>query len=65
LEEPLLVVRGKDVTAIVSVSGMHVTLTGQALDNGRMGETVRVKNKASGKIITGEVIGHRMVEVRI
>jgi flagella basal body P-ring formation protein FlgA len=65
LAEPLLVERGKDVTAIVRVSGMEITLTAQALDNGRMGETVRVKNKDSGRIITGEVIGHRLVEVRI
>lgn len=65
LDEPLLVERGKDVTAIVHAYGIQVTMTGQALDNGRMGESVRVKNRDSGKIITGEVIGHRLVEVRI
>ena len=65
LEKPLLVERGKDVTAIVYATGVQVTLIGQALDNGRMGDTVRVKNRATGKIITGEVIGHRLVEVRI
>lgn len=65
LVKPLLVERGKDVTAIVYATGVQVTLIGQALDNGRMGDTVRVKNRATGKIITGEVIGHRLVEVRI
>jgi flagella basal body P-ring formation protein FlgA len=65
LELPLLVERGKDVTAIINATGIQVTLTGQALDNGRMGDSVRVKNRASGKIFTGEVIGQRMVEVRI
>ncbi len=65
LDLPLLVERGKDVTAIISSAGMQVTLTGQALDNGRMGDSVRVKNRDTGKIFTGEVIGQRMVKVRI
>jgi flagella basal body P-ring formation protein FlgA len=65
LELPILVERGKDVTVVIRISGLDVTITMQALDNGRLGDSVRVKNKSSGAIVTGEVIGNRLVEIGI
>ena len=65
IDLPVLVYRGKDVTAVVNAAGMKISMTAQALDNGKMGEMVRIKNKASGAIITAVVIGQGMVEVKI
>jgi len=65
LDLPVLIERGKDATAVVTATGMHITLTVQALDSGKMGDMVRVKNKMSGIIITAKVIGLGLVEVKI
>jgi flagella basal body P-ring formation protein FlgA len=65
LDLPVLIERGKDATAIVTAAGMNITLTVQALDSGKMGDMVRVKNKTSGAIITAKVIGLGLVEVKI
>ncbi len=65
IELPILVERGKDVTAVVMITGLDISITMQALDNGRMGDSVRLKNKSSGAIVTGEVIGNRLVEIQV
>ena len=65
LDMPVLIERGKDATAVITATGMQVTLTVQALDSGKMGDMVRVKNKTSGAIITGKVIGPGLVEIKI
>ncbi|KMT65492.1 flagellar basal body P-ring formation chaperone FlgA [Catenovulum maritimum] len=49
------VCEGEVVTVIANTSGLSVKAAGIALTDGSFGETVRVKNKSSGRIIHGRV----------
>lgn len=63
LEAPKLVNRGDRVTIVVNHAGMQVTASGTALRDGVQGEYVRVRNETSERIIEGEVIAARRVQV--
>jgi len=54
---------GGEVTIIYSDHWGQVTVPGKVLQDGRSGETVRVKNRASGKIILARVIDNKSVTV--
>ena len=55
LDRPHLVSRGESVALHAGQGGFEVTTRGEALDNGRLGEQIRVRNAASGKIVHGWV----------
>ncbi|MEK0086180.1 flagellar basal body P-ring formation chaperone FlgA [Benzoatithermus flavus] len=63
LAAPLLVRRGEPVTILFSRGGLEVTDAGVALDQGRLGETVRVQNTGSSEIRRAVVAGPRRVQV--
>lgn len=59
---PVLVMRGHTVSIVARNQGIAVTVAGEALDAGREGEIVRVRNIASGKVIRARVIDMGKVE---
>jgi flagella basal body P-ring formation protein FlgA len=54
---------GGEVTIVFSDAWGTITVAGQVLETGRIGDRVRVKNCASGKIILATVISDKSVEV--
>ncbi|MFT3857265.1 MAG: flagellar basal body P-ring formation chaperone FlgA [Aquabacterium sp.] len=62
LRPALLVWRRQAVTIQARRAGIEVTQAGEALDNGRKGELIRVRNVASGKVIQARVIESGVVE---
>ncbi len=62
--ERTAIIRQGDRVAIVSGHrGFRITVTGVAQQDGAMGETIRVKNSSSGKVLTGTVEGAGEVAV--
>jgi flagella basal body P-ring formation protein FlgA len=60
-------IRARDNVQITAVSGrlkVHLT-SAQALQNGRLGQTIRVKNLKSNEIVTGRVTAPGQVEIRL
>lgn len=63
LELPPLVARGDRVTLVAKRGGVQLTVVGEALGRGTLGETVRVRNVASQKVVAGRVAGPQTVEI--
>jgi flagella basal body P-ring formation protein FlgA len=63
LEEPLTVQKGEIVTIIAENKKLLIQSKGKAVDKGRVGDMVRVKNISSGKEITGRVTASNAVMV--
>jgi flagellar basal body P-ring formation protein FlgA len=63
LDLPPLVKRGQNVTIISASQGLEVRATGEALNDGASGETVRVRNLLTKKIIQGTVQDTGLVRV--
>ena len=55
LDRPHLVARGERVALHAGAGGFQVSTSGEALDNGRFGEQIRVRNSNSGKTVYGWV----------
>jgi len=55
IEEPKLVLRNTLVTIIFSAPGMMMTARGRSLDDGALGETVKIMNIRSNRIVEGIV----------
>jgi len=62
LIEPLLVKRGAAVRIVARSGPVEVSASGEALDAGRRGEIVRVRNSNTGKVIRARVTGDAQVE---
>jgi flagella basal body P-ring formation protein FlgA len=58
-----MVQKGEIVTIIAQSGGMRITATGQARQDGGLGQTISVVNQDSKKTIPAKVIGPGMVEV--
>jgi flagella basal body P-ring formation protein FlgA len=64
--EPIPAVElGKPVTIKVGAGRLEVRADGVALENGAVGEMIRVKNTGSNKILTAKVIDEAVVEVSL
>ncbi len=63
LERRRLVRRGGTVQIVVQRGPLQVRMQGKALQNGALGDRIRVRNQASGREITGEVIAAGTVRV--
>lgn len=63
LDDPILIQKGEMVTIIVENRRLLVQAKGKALEKGRMGETIRVKNVSSEKEIFAKVVGENTVNV--
>jgi flagella basal body P-ring formation protein FlgA len=59
----VLVHARQPVKLLVRVGAMAIATTGEALQEGRLGQTVRVQNLDSKKVVSGRVTGQATVEV--
>jgi flagella basal body P-ring formation protein FlgA len=64
VQQPILVPKGSIVTIVLQTPRMMLTAQGKALDNGSEGDTIRISNARSNKIVEGEVIGTGRVTVK-
>lgn len=62
LNEPVLVKRNSKVTIVARNAGVEVHVAAQALQSGKRGEVVSVKNSTNGTVIRARVIGPDAVE---
>jgi flagella basal body P-ring formation protein FlgA len=59
----LLVKRGQTVTLTIrQVGGFAVVAQVEAMQDGRKDDSIRLKNRESGRILTGKVVGLNSVE---
>lgn len=63
LARPVLVSRNELVTMILRSDFMTLTARGRALEDGAMGDTVRVRNERSNKTVLGRVVDAHTVVV--
>ena len=63
LDLPPLVKRGQTVTIVSTGQGLEVRATGEALADGTNGETIRVRNSLTKKIIQATVLEAGLVRV--
>ena len=61
--DPWLVRRGDEAAAVFRRAGLEIVSAAEALDNGREGEVIRVRNAASGEVRRAVVVAERRVEV--
>jgi flagella basal body P-ring formation protein FlgA len=54
---------GEPVAIVASAAGLEVRADGRALENGAIGELIKVKNTSSNAIVTAKVIDEAVVEV--
>ena len=62
-QQPVAVQMGSIVKIIVRHGALQATAKGVAMSRGRIGQTIKVKNEASQKIISAKVIDDQTVEV--
>jgi flagellar basal body P-ring formation protein FlgA len=63
-ELPQVVRHGSPVVLIYENSYLRVEAGGEALQGGKVGDTIKVKNPASGKLLQGTVLDARTVRVQ-
>lgn len=63
LEEPQIVERGDNVTMVFSHGTLALTAQGKALENGAIGDMIRVVNLSSSKTLQAQITGEREVSV--
>lgn len=63
VQMPQVIQPGHLVTLVYDTGRLRVEAQGQALDAGKIGEVVRVKNLSSGEILRGQVVNSRMVTI--
>ena len=61
--KPLLIERLAQVYIVSRQNGVEIRTEGQALQDGREGELIRVKNLRSARVVTGRVVDEETVEV--
>ena len=63
-ENNTVLLKPKDVVKmVVSVNGLRVATFGEVLQEGRAGQTIRLRNITSDKIVCGRVVDRTLVEV--
>ena len=60
---PVLVKKGEIVTMVLQNAEMTLTTQGKALENGAVGETVRIVNSSSGQSVEGVVTAMKTVSI--
>ena len=63
LQQPIVMDVGSPVTIRVKYHGIEVSANGIAMQRGRLGAKIRVRNVASGKVLRGTVIDATTVEI--
>jgi len=62
-ENPVLVKLRDRVKLTARVGSSQITATGEALQEGRMGESIRIRNVDSNRTVQGRILGPGVVEV--
>lgn len=62
-QQPVAVEMGTPVLIVVRREGFQATAKGIAMNRGRIGQIIKVKNEVSQKIISARVVNDQMVEV--
>ncbi|MBQ4831812.1 flagellar basal body P-ring formation protein FlgA [Pseudoalteromonas sp. MMG010] len=65
LNQICMVCKGDSVSIYASLRGLKIKTTGIALEDGVLGEQVKIKNKKSGKVLNARVDGVESVSVNI
>ena len=65
LARPLVMRRGADITIQVRQGEILINVAGEALQDGSVGQRIRVKNLLSKRIVTAKVIDEATVEVAL
>ncbi len=63
LVSPQLIGRGEQVNIRVIRAGIRIEMKGTALENGKEGDRIRVRNEQSQRIVTGVVLERGLVQV--
>jgi flagella basal body P-ring formation protein FlgA len=63
LDRPSLLRRGSPVTLLYETGGLRVEAPGLAVEAGKIGEVIQVKNPTSGKLLRGLIVDARTVRV--
>ena len=63
LAMPLVIRAGNPVTLILDANGIAIRAEGIAMEGGRIGYTIRVRNESSGRILRGRVIDAETVQI--
>lgn len=62
-ELPKVVRRGSLLSLVYETAGLKVESRGKAMEDGRVGEIIRVKNSSSGKALEGRILDARTVRM--
>ena len=65
VEPALMIKSGQKVTIVLSMDGLDIKSSGTALQSARMGDTIKVKNTQSNRIIEGTVSSEGVIRVRL
>jgi flagella basal body P-ring formation protein FlgA len=60
-----MVCKGDKVTISANQSNLTISTSGIALEDGNMGDSIRVENSSSGKVLRARVSGVESVEVNL
>lgn len=60
-----LVKQGDIVTILAETNGLHIRVKGKALMNGFRGQSIRIKNTRSDRVLEGEVVAAKTVRVKL
>lgn len=63
IELAKVVHKGEKVSIVTSYNNLTVSMDGIAINDGALGETIKVKNLSSKKILDGQVTGKKMITV--
>ena len=63
VQSPIVIESGVNVTIISSKNGIKISAAGIAMQRGRIGKIIRVRNAASKKVLRAKVIDARTVEI--
>ena len=63
--EPPVIRVGSEISIVVAAPDLSVRADGLALENGYLGEQIKVRKKDSGKILFGKVLSNNEVEVEL
>ena len=63
LNTPRLITRHQPITLVIEQEGLTLSTSGIALQSGGKGDTLRVKNSRSGRILSGTVIDAQQVMI--
>ena len=56
--------RGDQIVMLVKSANMTLQTVGEAMQDGGIGERIRVRNDASGKVLRGEILESGLVQVQ-